>query len=273
MKTYKGLIENLPPNGIYVFGSNTQGRHGKGSALLAKEKFGAIYGEARGFQGQSYAICTKDLTAEKHPSITATNIMMQIATLYLRAKKEEYKDKEFYVAYQGEGNNLNGYTPLQMARMFAIAQNGEIPENIIFEEKFAELVKNNLPTNELIVIINGSRQFEDYALLEEKCYEILGPYFEKGTKIIIREGEASGADRLAVKFALENNLDLQRYPANWKEGKGAGLKRNIDMIKGKNGDKPADMLISFNMGTPGTEHTLRYMRENTVFTSVYEIKC
>jgi hypothetical protein len=45
------------------------------------------------------------------------------------------------------------------------------------------------------------------------------------------------------------------------------------MIKGKNGDKPADMLISFNMGTPGTEHTLRYMRENTVFTSIYEIKC
>ena len=45
------------------------------------------------------------------------------------------------------------------------------------------------------------------------------------------------------------------------------------MIKGKNGDKPADMLISFNMGTPGTEYTLRYMRENTVFTSIYEIKC
>lgn len=127
--------------------------------------------------------------------------------------------------------------------------------------------------DELIVIINGSRQFEDYALLEEKCYEILGPYFEKGTKVIIREGEASGADRLAIKFALENNLDLQRYPANWREGKGAGLKRNIEMIKGKNGDKPADMLISFNMGTPGTEYTLRYMRENTVFTSIYEIKC
>ena len=81
-------------------------------------------------------------------------------------------------------------------------QNGEIGENIIFEEKFAELVKNNLPTNELIVIINGSRQFEDYALLEEKCYEILGRYFEKGTKIIIREGEASGGYRLAVKFGV-----------------------------------------------------------------------
>ena len=272
MKTYKGLIENLPPNGIYVFGSNTQGRHGKGSALLAKEKFGAIYGEARGFQGQSYAICTKDLTTEKHPSITATNIMMQIATLYLRAKKEEHKNKEFYVAYQGEGNNLNGYTPLQMARMFAIAQNGEIPENIIFEEKFAELVKNNLPTNELIVIINGSRQFEDYALLEEKCYEILGPYFEKGTRIIIRQGTARGADTLAIRFARENNLECQHYKPDWSTKYG-GLQRNIEMIKGKNGDKPADILISFNMGTPGTEHTLRYMRENTVFTSVYEIKC
>lgn len=59
---YKGIITELPENGIFVFGSNTQGRHGKGAALLAKNKFGAIYGQAKGLQGQSYAIITKDLT-------------------------------------------------------------------------------------------------------------------------------------------------------------------------------------------------------------------
>ena len=125
--------------------------------------------------------------------------------------------------------------------------------------------------DELIVIINGSRQFEDYNLLEEKCYEILAPYFEKGTKIIIREGNARGSDALAARFANENNLELQVYKPDWSTKYG-GLQRNIDMVNGKNGDKPADMVISFNMNTPGTNHLLKYMRENTIFTSIHEIK-
>jgi hypothetical protein len=43
-KTYKDFITQLKDNQIFVFGSNTQGRHGKGAALLARNKFGAIYG-------------------------------------------------------------------------------------------------------------------------------------------------------------------------------------------------------------------------------------
>lgn len=126
---------------------------------------------------------------------------------------------------------------------------------------------------ELIVIINGSRQFNNYFLLEEKCYEILAPYFEKGTNITIYSGHARGADKLGEKFAIENNLNLKIYEADWQlYGKKAGIIRNIELVKGKNGDKPADMVISFNMNTPGTNHLLRYMRENTVFTSIYEIK-
>lgn len=51
----------VPKNGeIYVFGSNLAGRHGAGSALVAKEQFGAVYGVGEGPQGQSYAIATKD---------------------------------------------------------------------------------------------------------------------------------------------------------------------------------------------------------------------
>ena len=38
------MITQLEPNQIFVFGSNTQGRHGKGAALTAKNKFGAVYG-------------------------------------------------------------------------------------------------------------------------------------------------------------------------------------------------------------------------------------
>lgn len=45
---------------IFVFGSNYAGRHGKGSALEARQKHGAIYGCGEGLQGNSYAIPTKD---------------------------------------------------------------------------------------------------------------------------------------------------------------------------------------------------------------------
>lgn len=45
---------------IFVFGSNLAGRHGKGAARHALEKWGAVYGRGRGLQGDSYAIPTKD---------------------------------------------------------------------------------------------------------------------------------------------------------------------------------------------------------------------
>lgn len=45
---------------IFVFGSNLAGRHGKGAALEAKQKYGAIYGQGEGLQGMSYGIPTKD---------------------------------------------------------------------------------------------------------------------------------------------------------------------------------------------------------------------
>ena len=44
---------------IFVFGSNLAGRHGAGAARCAHEKYGAIYGQGIGLQGNSYAIPTK----------------------------------------------------------------------------------------------------------------------------------------------------------------------------------------------------------------------
>lgn len=52
---------------IFVFGSNLAGRHGKGSALEAKQKHGAIYGIGVGLQGNSYAIPTKDKNLKSLP--------------------------------------------------------------------------------------------------------------------------------------------------------------------------------------------------------------
>lgn len=138
-KTYSGELYQLNDNEIFVFGSNTQGRHGKGAALIAKDYFGAEYGNPRGLQGQSYAICTKDLTKRFHPSVKAEDIKSEIFNLYNFAQVNQHLT--FYIVYKGNGTNLNAYSSQDMADMFSSWSHvGGIPKNIVFEEEFAKLL-------------------------------------------------------------------------------------------------------------------------------------
>jgi hypothetical protein len=133
----KDRILNPLENDRLVFGSNTQGRHGAGSALLAKEKFEANYGQAIGPQGRSYAICTKNLTLKKHPSVSKGNIINQINELYKYAANNSHL--KFLIVYSGEGENLNAYSNEELALMFMSAES-EIPDNVLFQKAFAELM-------------------------------------------------------------------------------------------------------------------------------------
>jgi len=49
-------IKHLQEGEIFVFGSNPQGLHNGGAAAEAMSRFGAVWGQAEGLQGQSYAI-------------------------------------------------------------------------------------------------------------------------------------------------------------------------------------------------------------------------
>jgi hypothetical protein len=53
-------ITRLPANHVFVFGSNEQGFHAGGAAAVAVERFGAVWGQGEGLQGQSYAIPTME---------------------------------------------------------------------------------------------------------------------------------------------------------------------------------------------------------------------
>jgi len=57
-------ISDLEENEIFVFGSNLEGSHGGGAAKTAHEKFGALWGQGTGLQGQSYGIPTMHGGAE-----------------------------------------------------------------------------------------------------------------------------------------------------------------------------------------------------------------
>jgi len=109
---------------IFVFGSNLAGRHGKGAALYALLERGAIYGHGEGLQGQSYAIPTKGLGLKPLP--------LQEIEQHVRrfiAFAEAHPELTFEVTPIGCG--LAGYTPEQIAPMFAL-----IPNNVLLPPEF-----------------------------------------------------------------------------------------------------------------------------------------
>ena len=135
MKFYKGNIEPDEKT-IFVFGSNPEGRHGAGSAKVAVNKFGAIYGQGEGLQGQSYALPTKDLRIPGTRSISEHDIIGNIAKLYKTARS--MPDKDFKVAYRTayDEKSLNGYTGSEMLRMFTATP---VPNNIYFSEEWHDI--------------------------------------------------------------------------------------------------------------------------------------
>ncbi len=113
---------------IFVFGSNTQGKHMKGAARAALFQYDAIYGQAEGLQGNSYAICVKDLALGIR-SIPLEEIAKQFVKLLWFAF--EHKDLTFYVTKIGTG--LGGFTIDEMASIF---DNKIIPANVILPKEF-----------------------------------------------------------------------------------------------------------------------------------------
>jgi hypothetical protein len=247
VKTYEGTIESLQPNQIFVFGSNPEGRHGLGTAQLAKNKFGAKYGQGRGLQGQSYGLVTKNLTpgftepstgitypAAGEKSVMPEQIIDNIDELYQTALANP--DKEFLVAYRVD-KNLNGYTAQEMANMFSALP---IPSNVVFNKEFAALLKNvkkvevtpvskqeqlvnknmstlvatSLDTTEALLNDKDKLKAELKALAEAKQVSQYG----STSKLILKLAKATPAkgvpeDSIIIKI-LKSNPELINKPAN-----------------------------------------------------------
>ena len=113
---------------IFVFGSNTQGRHGKGAAKEALEKHGAIYGQARGLQGNSYGIVTKELRNGYLP-VTLNELFGEVNRFIVAARLQPHLT--FNVTKVGCG--LAGFREAEVKPMFKGA-----PENCILPEGWRE---------------------------------------------------------------------------------------------------------------------------------------
>ena len=113
-----GFIEELDEGEIFVFGSNGFGAHNGGAAAMAVAKFGAIYGQAEGLQGQSYAINTMD----------GFEVMAEQVARFIEFARE-HPELTFLVTEIGCG--IAGYSPEEVAPLFKDA-----PENVVLPESF-----------------------------------------------------------------------------------------------------------------------------------------
>lgn len=109
---------------VFVFGSNKQGRHGKGAAKYALQHHGAIYGVGEGRQGNSYAIPTKSSPWQTLP-LHAVEEAVERFLLYAA----EHPDDTFNVTPIGCG--LAGYSPKDIAPMFDLRT-----ANVILPKEF-----------------------------------------------------------------------------------------------------------------------------------------
>ena len=104
-------ISKLAPNEVFVFGSNLEGMHGGGAALTAYKKFGAVWGQGVGLQGQSYAIPTMQGGVE--------TIKPYVDEFIDFARK--HPNLRFLVTPIGCG--IAGFKPSQIAPLFKEAKN------------------------------------------------------------------------------------------------------------------------------------------------------
>lgn len=116
----KGFIEELDGGEIFVFGSNGAGAHMGGAAAMAVAKFGAIYGQAEGLQGQSYAIDTMD----------GFEVMKEQVGRFIEFAGE-HPELRFYVTEIGCG--IAGFSPEEVAPLFK-----DVPVNVVLPTSFSE---------------------------------------------------------------------------------------------------------------------------------------
>ena len=118
-KDYTGFtpdyIDRLLPKQIFVFGSNALGYHTGGASGTARKKFGAVWGQAEGLQGQCYAIPVdygKNIRKDEE-------VRAAVGRFVTFAK--EHPDLFFLVTRVGCG--IAGYHDEEMAQFFIDALN------------------------------------------------------------------------------------------------------------------------------------------------------
>lgn len=219
-------ITSLAENEVFVFGSNAAGAHGKGAAKLALDRFGAIYGQAEGPQGRSYAIVTKkDWRVEK--SSTLEEIRSGISRFLSHARNNQ--DKTFLVTLVGSSNA--GYERSEIKEQFRMLVD-EIPQNVVlprsYEVRRTELI---LDTLERLKFFQDPK-FKFYPGPHKYLYDgmeltsvttKIGEFYKKfdteyhANRIAARDGLSVSEVKESWKKISDKGLDIGSQTHNWLE--------------------------------------------------------
>jgi len=147
-KEYKGYtpdyIDRLLPSQVFVFGSNTLGYHTGGASGTARKKFGAVWGQAEGLQGQSYAI-----PVDFGKGIRKDTEVKASVDKFIAFAKENEK-LFFFVTRIGCG--IGGYRDEEMAQFFKEAL--EV-KNICLPKSFVDALKSGEVVYDLDRFVNA----------------------------------------------------------------------------------------------------------------------
>jgi hypothetical protein len=118
--------------------------------------------------------------------------------------------------------------------------------------------------DEFKLVVAGGRRFGNYVMVKKWLDKVLKIH----PNLVIVSGNAKGADSLGERWADENNLPCEKYPADWnKHGKRAGYIRNTEMAE------IADAVIVFWDGSSkGTANMVKIAKELNIPVKVVRYK-
>lgn len=129
-------IDNLLPDQVFVFGSNILGYHAGGASRMAYKRFGAVWGQAEGLQGQSYAIPV-DYGKQK----VGEDVIKESIDRFIQFVKEHH-EQQFLVTRIGCG--IGGFKDKEMAVYFKKALD---LDNISLPRSFVEALEGKVDFN------------------------------------------------------------------------------------------------------------------------------
>ena len=131
----------------------------------------------------------------------------------------------------------------------------------------------------LKLIVAGSRTITDkvtvFTIIDKHINWLLSNHHLFNLKdLVIVSGTANGPDSIAIEYAEEKNIKLEKFPAQWINEKGildksAGFKRNEKMALNS-----THLLAIWDGKSRGTSHMIQLMeaKDKHVHVFVYEPK-
>ncbi len=200
-------------NDYFVFGSNTAGIHGAGSAQWARRFYGAKYGVGEGICGSSYAlpsVLAKGTRLDK----MSWDEFIEHCNRFIDFARDN-SAKRFWLTKVGCG--LARFDEKSVSSFFLKA---DLPPNILLPGVWLAKKETNL----IRAVVAGSRKYVD----KVRVFQSLDSYFQNNPgNIAIVSGDATGPDKFGKQYGLERNIPVKLFPAQWNVyGNLAGFVRN-----------------------------------------------